>query len=65
MSKKLYAAKKAILPQLEAVIDVVHGLHATVTQISEKFDVDRDVLLEWVIGEIYINERIEDDEDEE
>lgn len=68
MSKNPYLAKKTIFPQLEGVIDVMLNLRETIKQISEKYDVDYDDLLEWVRREIDIKSvgdiSFDDDQDE-
>lgn len=67
MSKNMYLAKKAIFPQLEAVIDVMFNLKDTLTKISEKHQVDEGDLMEWVKKEMdtTIYDEDEDDSDDE
>ena len=63
--KRLYLAKKAIFPQLEGVIDVLHNLSTTVESISNRYEINSEYLKEWVAREISMSTDTDYDEDEE
>ena len=62
---RFHKAKKAILPQLDAIIKVNLNLNAICDELSTKYEIQKSALTDWVQEQIPSLSAVTDDEDDE
>jgi len=65
LEKRIFLAKKAMLPQIEGIFDKIINLRKTSDKIADKFDVGGDFLAEWWLDQLPIKAFAEDEASED
>lgn len=62
--KRFFEAKKELLKDIGAVIDIFLNIHNQCVDVAEKHDVSSDSLKEWVLEQLPITQIREQNEDD-
>lgn len=64
LEKRLFMAQRELMNNSEALVDVIINVNNMVDNVSDKWSVSYDYMMEWLLGILPFKKREEEDDEE-